>query len=68
MKDGMDAFNREAIQKLIDYIDNDFETLHDRARAMIDIMRGYSTYSGIAEGKTGITQFLIKTEGVDTEA
>ena len=64
LKDGLDEFNDEAIQKLISYLNDDFETMSDRAEAMIDLANDYTSYSGIADNMTGITQFVIKTDGI----
>ena len=64
LKDGLDEFNEEAIQKLISYLNDDFETMSDRAEAMIDLAKDYTSYSGIADSMTGITQFIIKTDGI----
>ena len=64
LKDGLDEFNDEAIQKLISYLNDDFETMSDRAEAMIDLAKDYTSYSGIADNMTGITQFVIKTDGI----
>ena len=64
LKDGLNKFNDEAIQKLLDFLDGDIKGLMDRADAMIDLAKGYAGYSGIAEGKKGVTQFIIKADGI----
>ena len=64
LKDGLNTFNEEAVQKILDYLDGDLTGLVDRARAMIDVAKGYESYSGIAEGQVGVTQFIIKTAGI----
>ena len=49
-------------------IDELFETseeLHlNRIEAMVDVVRGYGSYSGIDEGMVGRTQFIIKSAGI----
>ena len=52
------------IQKFISYLNDDFETMSDRTEAMIDLAKDYTSYSGIADNMTGITQFVIKTDGI----
>ena len=64
LKDGLNTFNEEAIQKLLDYLDGDLTGLVDRAKALIDVAKGYAGYAGIAEGQKGVTQFIIKTAGI----
>ena len=67
LRDGLETFNEDAIQKVVDYVDNDLGTVSDRAHAMVDLMRDYGAYAGNVEGRTAMTQFLIKTEGVEEE-
>ena len=54
----------ENVQKLLSLLEGDQETVAERAKAMIDLARNYTSYSGIAEGMTGMTQFIIKTAGI----
>ena len=46
-------------------ISNDYRTISDRAEAMLDLMNDYPSYSGKAEGMTGVTAFIIRTEAVE---
>ena len=64
LKDGLEQFNDEAIQKLITLLNDDLGEIPDRARAMIEEAKGYASYAGIAEGQTGVTQFIIKSAGI----
>ena len=64
LKDGLHEFNEEAVQKVLKYLNGDLTGLVDRARAMINVAKGYAGYAGIAAGKQGVTQFVIKTAGI----
>ena len=62
--DGLNEFNVEAVQKILDALNGDYAALKDRAEAMLDMTRDYASYGGIADGKTGSVQFLIRTAGI----
>ena len=47
--------------------DGDFQTISDRADAMIDLMNNYPSYSGKSEDMTSVTAFVIRTEAVGAE-
>ena len=65
LRDGIALLDEEAIQKLIDFINDDYRTISDRAEAMLDLMNDYPSYSGKSEGMTGVTAFVIHTEAVE---
>ena len=54
-----------AVQKLIDFIDDDYRTISDRTEAMLDLMNDYPSYAGRSENMTGVTAFVIRTEAVE---
>ena len=62
--DGLNTLDEEAVQKILDALNGDYAELKDRAEAMLNMTRGYASYAGIAEGKTGSVQFLIRTAGI----
>ena len=64
LKDGLNEFNTEAIDKLLNVLDDDLPEIRDRVEAMFELMRDYTSYAGIADGMTGSVQFLVRTEGV----
>jgi len=65
LREGIKTLDEEAIQKLIEFIDGDFQTISDRADAMINLMNDYPSYSGKSEDMTGVTAFVIHTEAVE---
>ena len=65
LKEGIETLNEEAVQKLIDFIDDDYRTISDRTEAMLDLMNDYPSYAGRSENMTGVTAFVIRTEAVE---
>lgn len=55
---------KDDIEKLLDYLDGGITEIKDRVDALLDITRDYNSYAGIAEGKTGTVQFLIRTAAI----
>ena len=67
LREGIRALDDEAVEKLIEFIGDDFPTISDRADAMLDMMNGYPSYSGRSEDMTGVTAFVIRTEAVESD-
>ena len=64
LADGMNAFNRDGIQKLVDTLGGDIGGLVDRLQALGKVSGDYQNYSGIAEGMDGSVKFVFKTASV----
>lgn len=65
--DGVSKFSKEGIQKLNDVYEDDFRTLLDRVKALVDAGRDYNNFSGIGNGMDGDVKFVIETESVTKE-
>lgn len=64
LSEGLDEFNGKAVQKLVDAVDGDLESLAERLRAMQDISRNYNSFSGISEEMEGSVKFIYRTDGI----
>ena len=64
LKDGLNEFNTEAIDKLLNVLDDDLPEIRDRVEAMFNLMRDYTSFAGISDDMTGSVQFLVRSEGV----
>ncbi|MCI5660672.1 MAG: hypothetical protein MR371_00330 [Clostridia bacterium] len=64
LKDGLNEFNTEAIDKLLSVLDDDLPEIRDRVEAMFNLMRDYTSFAGISDDMTGSVQFLVRSEGV----
>lgn len=67
LSEGVSKFSREGIQKLNDVYEDDFKTLLDRVRAVVDAGKDYNNFSGIGKGMDGDVKFVIETESVKKE-
>ena len=67
LSEGVSKFSREGIQKLNDVYEDDFKTLLDRVRAVVDAGKEYKNFSGIGKGMDGDVKFIIETESVKKE-
>ena len=64
LSEGLDEFNGKAVQKLVDAVDGDLESLAERLRAMQDISRNYNSFSGISDEMEGSVKFIYRTDGI----
>lgn len=64
LKDGINQFNREAIEKLATAYDGDVKSFVGRMSAMLEVSMEYETFTELKDGDTGVTKFIIKTEGI----
>lgn len=64
LSDGMKQFNEEAIQKLVDLVDEDLSGLVTRLKATVDVSKNYTNFSGIADGVEGQVKFIYRTEEI----
>ena len=65
LADGLDTFNREGIQKLVDAVDSDLEGFVERLKATADASRGYQSFSGIDPETEGQVKFIYRTAPVE---
>ena len=64
LHEGIVEFNAQAIDKLVDAYHGDIKKLTDRICAIVEAGTEYDSFTGLPEGKSGMTKFIIKTEGI----
>ncbi|MBR4514040.1 MAG: hypothetical protein IKO61_04060 [Lachnospiraceae bacterium] len=64
LHDGIVEFNKQAIGKLVDAYNGDLKELYGRICALAEAGTEYDTFTALPEGESGMTKFIIKTEGI----
>ena len=67
LDDGMNQFNQDAILKLANAYNGDIKKLTSRIQAVLEASTEYDTFTMLNDGDTGVTKFIIKTEGISAE-
>lgn len=64
LSDGLKQFNEEGIQKLVDLVGGDIESMLARVRATIDVSKDYQNFSGISVNMDGQVKFIYRTDEI----
>ncbi len=64
LSDGLKQFNEEGIQKLVDLVGGDIESMLARVRATIDVSKDYQNFSGISANMDGQVKFIYRTDEI----
>ena len=64
LRDGMEKFDEEGIQKITNVFEGDLNNVVDRLHDVADGANAYNNFSGIASGATGKVKFIFKTAGI----
>ena len=64
LKDGMEEFDEEAIQKLVDFADDDLQDMIDRLKDIRNAGDAYQLYSSGNENTNGNVKFIIETASI----
>ena len=67
LSDGLKEFDEKGIQKLVDAVDGDMESLFTRLRATADVSKDYNSFSGLSDDMAGQVKFIYRTEAVKTK-
>jgi putative membrane protein len=59
------TFYDEGIHKLLTAYQDDISPLLARLRAMVDVSKTYSNYSGISDGMDGSVKFIYRTDSIE---
>ena len=65
LKNGLETFNKDGIQKLVTAVDGDLEGLVDRLQATVDASKQYRNFSGISEDMDGQVKFIYRIAGIE---
>lgn len=64
LSDGLKEFNEKGIKNLADYVNGDIDGLVTRVKAVGDVSKSYSSFSGISEDMDGEVKFIYRTDSV----
>ncbi|MBQ9232464.1 MAG: hypothetical protein IJ167_00315 [Lachnospiraceae bacterium] len=64
LNDGMNQFNNEAIKKIVEAYNGDIKDIAGRLDAVLEASSEYQTFTEINDGDSGVTKFIIKTNGI----
>ena len=65
LKDGLQEFDEEGIQKLVEAMDGDLEGLVERLRATTDAAKAYQSFAGIGDDMEGKVKFVYQIKAVE---
>lgn len=64
LSDGLEAFQTEGIQKIIDLFEGDVGLLVERMKAIISVSQEYQNFAGISKEMNGSVKFIYRTESI----
>lgn len=67
LSDGLKKFDEKAVQKLVDAVDGDLDSLTERLRAMSEASKHYQSFSGKGDDMDGRVKFIYRTDGIDAK-
>lgn len=65
LSEGLVQFNEEGIQKLVDAVDGDLDSLFTRIKATADVSKDYNSFSGISDDMEGQVKFIYRTDSIE---
>lgn len=66
LSDGLREFDEKGVEKLVEAVDGDLNSLMERIRATGDLSKSYRTFSGITDEMDGQVKFIYRTEPIET--
>ena len=64
LSDGLKQFNDEAVQKLVDMVNVDLNSMVTRLKATVDVSKKYRNFSGISDEMDGRVTFIYRTNEI----
>lgn len=65
LKEGLDVFNTNGIEKLSTLVNEDLNALMERIHGLIEAAKDYQNYSGITEEMSGKVRFIWRTDAIE---
>lgn len=65
LSDGLKEFNEEAVKKITDAVDGDLKGLLVRIKAVGDVSKDYTSFTGISEDMAGKVKFVYRTDAIE---
>ncbi|MCI8638261.1 MAG: hypothetical protein HFG41_03715 [Coprococcus sp.] len=67
LSDGLKEFNEKGVEKLVEAVDGDVESLISRVRATVDTSKNYKLFTDDGEGIDGQVKFIYRTDSIEAE-
>ena len=64
LSEGMNKFNKEGVQKIVELFNGRFGELSARLSAMSDMAKSYDNFAGKTEGTKSNVKFVYKTSSI----
>jgi X-X-X-leu-X-X-gly heptad repeats len=65
LSDGLKEFSKEGIQKLVDAVDGDMNSLITRFKSTVDVSKNFKSFSGISDDMDGQVKFIYRTDAIE---
>lgn len=65
LSDGLKEFDEKGVQKLMDVVEGDLDSLFTRVKATFDVSRDYKSFSGLSDDMDGKVKFIYRTDAVE---
>ncbi len=67
LSDGLKQFNEEGVAKIVDLLGGDLSNIGTRLKAIVDVSKGYKSYTGLTGDMDGEVKFIYKTADLNKE-
>lgn len=67
LSDGLCEFDEQGIQKVVELLGDDLESITARLQATIDVAREYRSFAGISDGVDGQVKFIYRTDEISAD-
>ena len=65
LSDGLKEFNESGVKKITDAVDSDLKGLFVRIKAVGDVSKDYTSFTGISEDMAGKVKFIYRTDAIE---
>ncbi len=65
LSDGLKEFNESGVKKITDAVDGDLKGLFVRIKAVGDVSKDYTSFTGISEDMAGKVKFIYRTDAIE---
>lgn len=65
LSDGLKEFNESGVKKITDAVDDDLKGLFVRIKAVGDVSKDYTSFTGISEDMAGKVKFIYRTDAIE---
>ena len=67
LNEGLQKFNEEGIQKIVDLVDGNLNGIVARLKATLDVSKTYRNFAGISENMDGQVKFIYRTDEINVK-